>query len=106
MVRVEHAAVAIVLLVAFVADLRFVVPVALGVLLWWTVRHRVERVEMAVGAALLAASSIAFAFDSEVAAWALTLTVAVLAGVSAARPTSRARRGRATRAEGSSSRGR
>lgn len=91
MARIEHAAIAIVLLVGFVADLRFVVPCALGVLLWWMLRHRAERVEAAIGAVLLAVASIAFVRDAEVAAWALTLTVAVLAGVIAARPTARGR---------------
>ena len=84
--RLEHAAIALTLLVAFIADLRFVVPIVLGVLVWWLVRHRADRIESAVGVALLAASTIAFAFGNEVAAWSFALAAAVLAGVEVARP--------------------
>jgi hypothetical protein len=84
--RLEHAAIAVVLLIAFVADLRFVIPVVLGVLVWWLVRHRADRVESAIGVALLAASSIAFLAGNEVAAWSFALAAAVLAGVEVARP--------------------
>src|SRR3954447_3163959 len=102
MARLEHAAIAVALLVAFVADLRFVVPVVLGVLVWWTVRHAAERTITGGAALLLAGSTIAFAFDAEVLAWALALTVAVSAGISAARPRSAG----ASRVAGSSSRAR
>ena len=91
--RLEHAAIALTLLVAFIADLRFVVPVVLGVLVWWLVRHRADRVESAIGVALLAASTVSFAAGNEVAAWSFALATAVLAGVEVARPTSRVRTG-------------
>ena len=91
MARLEHAAIAVILLVGFVADLRWVVPCALGVALWWLVRHRADRVESTVGVVLLAASSLAFAAGNEVLAWTCTLAVAVGAGVIATRPAARAR---------------
>jgi hypothetical protein len=91
MARLEHAAIAIVLLVGFVADLRFVVPCVLGIVLWWMVRHRADRVESAIGVVLLAGSTLAFAGGNEVLAWTCTLAVAVGAGVIATRPTARER---------------
>ncbi|MEA3055838.1 MAG: hypothetical protein QOD30_1270 [Actinomycetota bacterium] len=91
MARLEHAAIAIVLLVGFVADLRFVVPCVLGVVLWWMIRHRADRVESAIGVVLLAASTVAFGAGNEVLAWACTLAVAVGAGVIATRPTAKER---------------
>src|SRR3954469_22492865 len=66
MARLEHAAIAVVLLVGFVADLRFIVPCVLGVVLWWLIRHRADRVESAIGVVLLAASTLSFAAGNEV----------------------------------------
>jgi hypothetical protein len=97
MARVEHAAIAVILLVGFVADLRWVVPTVLGVALWWLIRHRADRVESTIGVVLLAASSLAFAAGNEVLAWACTLAVAVGAGVIATRPPSIRRRTRRER---------
>ena len=91
MARLEHAAIAIVLLVGFVADVRWVVPCALGIVLWWLIRHRADRAESTIGVVLLAASSLQLAAGNEVAAWACTLAVAVGAGVIATRPTARER---------------
>jgi hypothetical protein len=91
MARLEHGAIAIVLLVGFVADLRWVVPTVLGVVLWWLIRHRADRVESTFGVVLLAGSSLAFAAGNEVLAWACTLAVAVCAGVIATRPAERQR---------------
>lgn len=84
MARIEHAAAAVVLLVAFVADLRFVVPVV-GVLLLVHAAMTRSRVG-AVEAALLGVSSVCFLLGSEVAAWALALLAAALCGVVVARP--------------------
>jgi hypothetical protein len=91
MARLEHAAIALVLLFSFVADLRVVAPIALGVAVWWLVRHHANRFECVAGIVLLALATLEFQTGSEVAAWALTLTVAVGAGVIAARPAARER---------------
>ena len=91
MARLEHAAIAVILLFGFVADLRWIVPCALGVALWWLIRHRADRVESTIGVLLLAGSSLAFAASNEVLAWTCTLAVAVGAGVIATRPTARER---------------
>jgi hypothetical protein len=91
MTRIERVAVAAIVLVAFVTDLRFVIPVVaalLAVRAWQSSTW----FEAGIGVALLVASSLSFLFGNEVAAWALALAVAVLAGVSAARPTARERR--------------
>lgn len=104
MARVEHAAVAVVILIAFVTDLRFVVPVLIVVLLAWAVRYTADRIAAAVGAAILAAASVAFVAGSEVAAWTLALGAAVLAGVSAFGPTAKGRRPATPRGAGSSNR--
>jgi hypothetical protein len=79
MARLEHAVVAVVLLVAFVADLRLVVPIVAVLLAAHAVvtRRRIQIVE----AALLVLASLAFAVDREVAAWTLTLAAAVLCGI-------------------------
>jgi hypothetical protein len=84
--RIEHAAIAIVLLVAFVADLRFMVPVVLVVLAAWAVRHVGDRTLAAIGAGALGIASLSFLAGNEIAAWAVVLAVAVLAGVSAFGP--------------------
>lgn len=79
MARLGHAAVAIVLLVSFVADLRLIVPIV-AVLLGahgLVTRRRIR----IVGAALLVLASLAFAADREVAAWTLTLAAAVVCGL-------------------------
>lgn len=108
--RFNQAVLAIVLLVAFVGDLRFLVPVMALVLflgaafgapygpflrLYSTAikprlrapKHledpRPPRFAAAVGTGFLVAASIAFAADAEVLAWALTLTVTLLAGLAA-----------------------
>ena len=108
--RFNQAVLTVVLLVAFVADLRFVVPVMAVVLflgaafgapygpflrLYSTVirprlgppKHledpRPPRFAATVGTVFLAASSIAFLLDAQVLAWALALIVAVLAGLAA-----------------------
>lgn len=79
--RLARAVVAVVLLLAFVGDVRPAVP-AFGLLLaaaaW---RQALPRIEALAGAALLAGATIAFGADAEVQAWTLVLAVAVLAGV-------------------------
>ena len=102
--RIDHGIVAIVLFLAFFADLRFVVAALVVVLAAWAVWRPIDRMLAGAGAALLAASSLAFLLGGEVAAWALALTVAVLAGVSAARPTSMERSAEGRRDAGSTSR--
>ena len=89
--RIDHGIVAIVLFLAFFADLRIMVGALVVVLVAWAVWRPIDRTLAGAGAALLAASSAAFLLGSEVAAWSLALAVAVLAGISAARPTSRER---------------
>ena len=106
MARVEHAAITVVILVAFVADLRVVAPMLVGVFIVWAVRHERDRVAASAGAAILSMSTIAFETDNEVVAWALALGVAVLAGVSAVGPTAKGRRAVGRRGEGSSNRAR
>lgn len=108
--RFNQAVLTVVLLVAFVADLRFLVPVMAVVLflgaafgapygpflrLYSSVirprlgppKHledpRPPRFAATVGTVFLAASSIAFLLDAQVLAWALALVVAVLAGLAA-----------------------
>lgn len=108
--RFNQAVLTVVLLVAFVGDLRFLVPVMAVVLflgaafgapygpflrLYAAVirprlappKHledpRPPRFAATVGTVFLAASSIAFLLDAQVLAWALTLVVAVLAGLAA-----------------------
>lgn len=84
MARLEHAAAAVILLVAFVTDLRWIVP-AVAVLLVvhaWMTRSSVRMVE----AGLLAVSSIAFGLGNEVAGWAIALVAAFLCGVAVAKP--------------------
>lgn len=108
--RFNQAVLTVVLLVAFVADLRFLVPVMAVVLflgaafgapygpflrLYSTVirprlgppKHledpRPPRFAATVGTVFLAASSVAFLLDAQVLAWALALVVAVLAGLAA-----------------------
>ena len=86
MARVEHAAIAIILLVAFVADLRFLVPVLAVLLAARAVLRVSDRFESTAAAALLGAASVAFVVGNELAAWVLVITVAVLSGVVAGRP--------------------
>ena len=108
--RFNQAVLTVVLLVAFVADLRFLVPIMAVVLflgaafgapygpflrLYSTVirprlgppKHledpRPPRFAATVGTVFLAASSVAFLLDAQVLAWALALVVAVLAGLAA-----------------------
>ena len=108
--RFNQAVLAIVLLVAFVGDLRFLVPVMAVVLflgaafgsqygpflrLYSTLikprlsppKHledpRPPRFAAAVGTVFLTGASIAFGVDNQVLAWALTLVVALLAGLAA-----------------------
>ena len=108
--RFNQAVLTVVLLVAFVADLRVLVPVMAVVLLLGAAfgprygpflrlygevirprlgppKHledpRPPRFAAAVGTVFLAASTLAFAVDAQVIAWALALVVAVLAGLAA-----------------------
>ena len=108
--RFNQAVLAIVLLVAFIGDLRFLVPVMAVVLflgaafgsqygpflrLYSTVikprlgppKHledpRPPRFAAAVGTTFLVGASIAFAAGNQVLAWALSLIVALLAGLAA-----------------------
>lgn len=108
--RFNQAVLTVVLLVAFVADLRFLVPVMAVVLflgaafgapygpflrLYSTVirprlgppKHledpRPPRFAATVGTVFLALASVAFLLDAQVLAWALALVVAVLAGLAA-----------------------
>ena len=80
--RLVQALLAIILLLGFVGDLRVLAPVMAAVLVLYAVRRHV-RVAWAE-AALLVGAFIAFELDSEVFAWALFLTVAVVAGFLAA----------------------
>jgi hypothetical protein len=108
--RFNQAVLTVVLLVAFVADLRVLVPVMAVVLLLGAAfgprygpflrlygevlrprlgppKHledpRPPRFAAAVGTVFLALSTLAFALDAQVVAWALALMVAVLAGLAA-----------------------
>jgi hypothetical protein len=108
--RFNQAVLTVVLLVAFVADLRVLVPVMAVVLLLGAAfgprygpllrlngevlrprlgppKHledpRPPRFAAAVGTVFLALSTLAFALDAQVVAWALALVVAVLAGLAA-----------------------
>ena len=89
--RLENAGIAAVLLLAFVADLRFVVPLVAVVLVVRAVLGRAELLARGIDVALLAGSSLSFLLGNEVAAWALALATAVLAGVEAGRPSARGR---------------
>ena len=108
--RFNQAVLTVVLLVAFVADLRFLVPVMAVVLflgaafgpaygpflrLYATAirprlappKHledpRPPRFAATVGTIFLVASSLAFVLDAEVLAWSLALVVSLLAGLAA-----------------------
>jgi len=108
--RFNQAVLTIVLLVAFIGDLRFLVPVMAVVLFLGAAfgprygpflrfyaevikprlgppKHledpRPPRFAAAVGTVFLAAASVAFLADNQVLAWALTLVVTVLAGLAA-----------------------
>jgi hypothetical protein len=84
MARLEHAVAAVVLLVAFVTDLRWIVP-AVGVLLVvhaWMTRSSVRMIE----AGLLAVASLAFGLGNEFLGWGIALAAAVLCGVAVAKP--------------------
>jgi hypothetical protein len=84
MARIEHAVAAVVLLFAFVTDLRWIVPVVAVLLVAhaWMTRSSVRGVE----AALLAASCVGFGLGSEFVGWTLALVAAVLCGVAVAKP--------------------
>lgn len=84
MARLEHAAAAVILLLAFVTDLRWIVPVVAVLLVVhaWMTRSSMRMVE----AGLLAVSSIAFGLGNEVLGWGVALTAAVLCGVAVAKP--------------------
>jgi hypothetical protein len=108
--RFNQAVLAIVLLIAFIGDLRFLVPVMAVVLflgaalgsqygpflrLYSTAikprlkapKHledpRPPRFAAAIGTAFLLAATLAFVLDAQVLAWALTLVVVLLAGLAA-----------------------
>ena len=108
--RFNQAILAIVLLLAFIGDLRVVVPIMAVVLFLGAafgprygpflrvyadlVRPRLRppkhledprppRFAAAVGTAFLTAATVAFLVDAQVVAWGLTLTVAMLAGLAA-----------------------
>ena len=108
--RFNQAVLTAVLLVAFVGDLRFLVPVMAVVLFLGAAlgsqygpflrlyaevikprlgppKHledpRPPRFAAAVGTGFLAAATLAFVLDAQVVAWGLTLVVALLAGLAA-----------------------
>lgn len=108
--RFNQAVLVVVLLVAFVGDLRVLVPVMAVVLGLGAVlgaqygpllrlyslaikprlkapKHledpRPPRFAAAIGTGFLTAASLAFVLDAQVVAWALTLVVALLAGLAA-----------------------
>jgi len=108
--RFNQGVLTIVLLIAFVGDLRFLVPVmAAGLFLGAALgprygpflriygelirprlrapKHledpRPPRFAATIGTAFLAAASLSFLFGNEVLAWALVLVVAALAGLAA-----------------------
>jgi hypothetical protein len=82
--RLVRAMVAIVLLLAFVADLRVAAVVVAALLVAAAWRHVVlSRAECVLGAVALAGATLAFQTDHEVAAWTLVLAVAAVAGVAA-----------------------
>ena len=100
--RLARLAIAVILLLAFVGDLRVMAPalaVLLAVAAW---RHALPRTPALIGAVLLAAATLAFEVDREVAAWTLVLTVAAGAGLSVATATGGSAAGR--RVAGSSNR--
>lgn len=86
MARLEHAAIATVLLVAFVADLRIVVPAVTAVVVAGVALRHGGRAGLA-DVALLAVSCGAFLLGNEVAAWTTALAAAVVSGLRAATST-------------------
>lgn len=88
MARVEHAAVAVIILVAFVADLRLVVPTLAVLLAGAVLTKRIARTTV-LEVALLATASGAFLLDGEVLAWAAALAAAAVAGLRVAAPRTR-----------------
>ncbi|HVM55634.1 MAG TPA: hypothetical protein VM262_20785 [Acidimicrobiales bacterium] len=88
MARVEHAAVAVIILVAFVADLRLVVPTLAVLLAAAVLTKRIARTTV-LEVALLATAGGAFLLDGEVLAWAAALAAAAVAGLRVAAPRTR-----------------
>jgi hypothetical protein len=82
--RLARAVVAVVLLLAFVGDLRVVAPILTVVLALAAWRDVVPGLH-AIGAAIaLAVATLSFELDNEIVAWSIVLTVAALAGLSVA----------------------
>lgn len=101
--RLARLLIAVVLLVAFIGDLRVLAPITAAVLALAAWRHRVlPRPFAVVGALTLLAATVAFQTDHEVAAWSLVLAVAAVAGVTVATATGGSAAGR--RVAGSSNR--
>jgi len=80
--RLAEAIVAVALLVAFVADLRFLIPVTAAALVVGAVAGHLRR-QAIIGAGALGLATVLMATGSEVAAWALVLAVAAAAGFGA-----------------------
>jgi hypothetical protein len=100
--RLARGLIAIVLLLAFIGDLRVLAPAIAVLLVVAAWRHLLPRTPAIVAATALAAATIAFQTDHEVAAWTIVLAVAALAGVSVATATGGSVAGR--RVVGSSNR--
>ena len=82
--RLVRLTIAVILLVAFVGDLRIVAPVLAGVLVVVAARDALPRTHAIAGIVGLVAATVAFHVDAEVAAWTVVLVVAAVAGVTVA----------------------
>lgn len=80
--RLAEAILAVALLVAFVGDLRFLVPATAVALVLGAAMGRLRR-QAIVGAVALGAATLLLAIGSEVAAWAVVLAVVAAAGLGA-----------------------
>jgi hypothetical protein len=85
--RLLRGLIAIVLVLAFVGDLRVVAPAAAGAIALAAWRHLLPWSHAAVAAGVLAAATVAFEVDRQVTAWTLVLVVAAVAGLTAATAT-------------------
>jgi hypothetical protein len=101
--RLARLVIAVVLLLAFIGDLRVLAPVTAGLLALAAWRHVVlPRLFSVIGALALLGATVAFETDHEVQAWSIVLAVAAIAGASVATATGGSAAGR--RVAGSSNR--
>ena len=82
--RLVRLAVAVILLLAFIGDLRVMAPVLAAVLVLVAARDALPRPHAIIGIVALVIATIAFELDTEVAAWTIVLAVAAVAGVTVA----------------------